>query len=300
MNRTNTWALTALIVVAMPAAMTSCEAPYVAPTDSTEELAQHNIQINTSIYQQAPFEVAASRSAQEVSDLCSRISFAVFRDGEKVKWVNQTQTSADFGSAAFSLPEGEYELVIIAHNCDGTATISSPEKITFPNNIVSDTFFYYGTFTVGDEQTTLDLMLSRAVAMVRLSLTDAIPEGVRQMKFYYTGGSSTFSASAGYGCVNSKQTVKMDVKQDMVGEPSTWELYTLPHADNGELKLTISALDANGNTLYEKELDDVPITINAITTYTGTLFGTDPQDLDSKGFHLTADGEWDEGPYGEF
>ena len=293
MNLRLLWAVVALMATV---GLVSCEAPYVGPASEAEQDETCNVVIRTSIYEQSAFESLHSRAAQEISELCTRIGFAVFKDGEKVKTINQTKSTAGFGSAEFSLSEGQYELVIIAHNCDGNATITSAEKITFPNNIVSDTFYYYGTFSVGDDKTELNLMLERAVAMVRVNITTEMPADVSQMKFYYTGGSSTFSAREGYGCVNSKQTVKMNVTADMHGKPTTWELYTLPHAESGVLKLTISALDAAGNTLYEKELEDVPVTVNAITTYTGDLFDLDPQDVDTKAFHLMADGAWDEGP----
>lgn len=287
------WSLVVLMAVALAAV--GCEAPYVGPVAEEEQTDLYNVVIRAGIYDQSPFDTLRSRAVQDIQELCTHIGFAVFSADEKVKGVNQVSTSADFGSASFTLPQGEYQLVIIAHNCNGTATISSPQKITFPSNVVSDTFYYYGTFTVGDGQTELNLQLTRAVAMVRVNITDDMPSAVRQMKFYYTGGSSTFSAETGFGCVNSKQTVKMDVTTAMQGKPTTWELYTLPHATTGALKLTISALDAADNILYEKELTDVPVTVNAITTYSGTLFGTAPQEADSKTFRLTADGAWDEG-----
>ncbi len=45
-----------------------------------------------------------------------------------------------------------------------------------------------------------DLTLTRAVAMFRLVLTDEeIPSNVAKLKFYYVGGSSTFSPKDGYG-----------------------------------------------------------------------------------------------------
>ena len=280
--------------------LSSCEAPYVGPlTEETEGL-ETNVTIQTSIYQQTPFETTMTRALQPVGELCTRVGFAVFKNGEKVKSLNQTQSTDDFGKANFQLSEGEYQIVIIAHNCDGTATITSEDKITFPNNVVSDTFFYYGTFTVGDGVTVVNAQLSRAVAMVRLNVTDVMPANVRQMQFYYTGGSSTFGAKTGYGNVNSRQTVKMDVGADMVGKATTWEIYTLPHAETGELKLTVSALDGDGNVLYEKQLDKVPVTVNAITTYSGQLFGGDPQSVDSKQFVLTADGAWNVGEEGTF
>ena len=288
------------IILLAVSVFTSCEAPYVGPAIEEPETSDANVIIHTSIYQQVPFNMPVTRATQDISELCTRIGFAIFKNGEKLKAVNQTPTTAGFGTAAFELSEGEYKIVIIAHNCDGTATISSEDKITFPNNVVSDTFYYYGTFTVGDGTTELDLELQRAVAMVRISITDPMPDDIRQMKFYYTGGSSTFSAATGYGCVNSKQTVKIDVTPDMVGKPTTWEIYTLPHADDGKLDLTISAMDASGNAVYERQLAAVPVTVGLITTYSGTLFSADPSTVEGKQFHLTANGEWGEGYNGKF
>ena len=69
--------------------------------------------------------------------------------------------------------------------------------MTFPNNKVTDTFFYYGDLVVGTEKQSYDLTLTRAVAMFRLVLTDdEIPSTVAKLKFYYLGGSSTFRLTA--------------------------------------------------------------------------------------------------------
>ena len=109
----------------------------------------------------------------------------------------------------YVLPDASDALtsLVIAHNGEGSATITSTEKVTFPNNKVTDTFYYYGDLIVTSEVQSYDLTLTRAVAMFRLVLTDEeIPSTVTKFKFYYTGGSSTFSPKDGYGCVNSKQT----------------------------------------------------------------------------------------------
>ena len=87
---------------------------------------------------------------------------------------------------------GTCQLVVIAHCCDGSATITSTEKVTFPSNKVTDTFYYYGYLVVTDARNSYDLTLIRAVAMFRLVLTDEdIPSNVTRMKFYYTCGSSS-------------------------------------------------------------------------------------------------------------
>ena len=116
---------------------------------------------------------------------------------------------------------------------------------------MTDTFYYYGDLVVTSEVQSYDLTLTRAVAMFRMVLTDdEIPSTVTKFKFYYTGGSSTFSPSAGYGCVNSKQK--------------------------------------------ERIFENVPVTRNQVTRYTGSFFGNGGSGQTSDGtFRLTADPDWD-------
>lgn len=235
---------------------------------------------------------AATRAATDITDLCSRLNLAVFNaDGTKVKTVAQKEGDASYGTVALSLAAGTYQLVVIAHNCDGSATITNTEKVTFPNNKVTDTFYYYGDLVVGSEKQSYDLTLTRAVAMFRLVLTDeSIPASVAKLKFYYTGGSSTFSPAEGYGIVQSKQTEIRAVSEDGI-----YEIYTLPHTEEDVLtKLTVTALDANDNTVKERIFENVPVVRNQVTRYTGSFFGSGGSGETGSGdFRMTADPEWD-------
>lgn len=213
----------------------------------------------------------ATRSSV-LSDVCGRLNVAVFdAGGQKVKAISQTVADAGFGSVGLSLAAGSYTVVAIGHNCIGSATITSADKVTFPNNKVTDTFSYFGRLTVTGDRQDVNIKMKRAVAMIRLHLTDEVSEmdDVAQFKFYYLGGSSTFSPSAGYGCVNSKQTEYRAYNDDGV-----YCLYTLPHAVNDVLtKMTVTALDASDNALGEIIIEDVPVTINKITDCTGNVRG---------------------------
>ena len=213
----------------------------------------------------------ATRSSV-LSDVCGRLNVAVFdAGGQKVKAIAQTIADAGFGSVSLSLTAGSYTVVAIGHNCTGSATITSADKVTFPNNKVTDTFSYFGRLTVTGDRQDVDIRMKRAVAMIRLHLTDemAAMNDVAQFKFYYIGGSSTFSPSAGYGCVNSKQTEYRACSDDGV-----YCLYTLPHAANDVLtKMTVTALDASDNALGEIIIENVPVTVNKITDCTGNVRG---------------------------
>ena len=279
-----------LMFIALALLAVACEKPIL---DSEENVASSSAASANVILHMTQFEQTAfTRAATDITELCSRLNIAIFdADGTKVKTVAQKEGDASFGTVALTLAAGSYRLVVIAHNCDGSATITSEEKVTFPNNKVTDTFYYYGDLVVTDNQQSYDLTLTRAVAMFRLVLTDEeIPSNVAKLKFYYTGGSSTFSPSAGYGCVNSKQT---EVRT--IAEEGIYDIYTLPHTEDDVLtKLTVTALDANDNTVKERLFENVPVTRNQITRYTGSFFGSGGGGSTSDGtFRLTADPDWD-------
>jgi len=255
-----------------------------------------NVTLHFSPYEQQAF----TRAATALTDQCTRLSVAIFTaDGTKAKAVTQKQTDAGFGTAALTLQAGTYKIVAIAHSStEGNATITSPEKVTFANNKLTDTFYYYGTLTVGTDPIEETLEMTRCVAMLRLTLTDPLSDNISRLKFYYTGGSSTFNPATGYGCVNSKQTEYRYTTDDQDMPVSVYELYTMPHEQQDVLKLTVTALDASGSEVGEVTMDNIPVTRNKITTWQGTLFsgsgtGGEGGTSSSGGISITLDTEWD-------
>ena len=282
------------LFIALAVLVAACEKPIL--DEDVVSMKEANVILHMTQYEQEAFgnsgNRAATRAATDITELCSRLNIAIFdAEGTKVKTVAQKEGDASFGTVALTLAAGTYQLVVIAHNAEGSATITSTEKVTFPNNKVTDTFYYYGDLVVTSEVQSYDLTLTRAVAMFRMVLTDEeIPSTVTKFKFYYTGGSSTFSPSVGYGCVNSKQTEIRTVSDDGV-----YEIFTLPHTEEDVLtKLTVTALDANDNTVKERVFENVPVTRNQITRYTGSFFGNGGSGQSTDGtFRLTADPDWD-------
>ena len=264
------------LLIALALLVAACEKPVL--DEDIVSMKEANVILHMTQYEQESF---GTRAATDITELCSRLNIAIFdADGTKVKTVAQKEGDAGYGTVALTLAAGTY---------------TSTEKVTFPNNKVTDTFYYYGDLIVTSEVQSYDLTLTRAVAMFRLVLTDEeIPSSVAKFKFYYTGGSSTFSPSAGYGCVNSKQT---EIRSVPSGSSAgmTFDIFTLPHTEDDMLtKLTVTALDANDNTVKERIFENVPVTRNQITRYTGSFFGSGGSGQTSDGtFRLTADPDWD-------
>lgn len=205
---------------------------------------------------------AVKKAVKPARKLGSVINFAVFRDGEKVKTVNQKITDSDFGTIKMLLPAGNYRMVALVHSGSGKASMTSAEKISFGSNKVTDTFFCSKNITISGNAN-IDATLSRCVAKFKMTITDEIPADVKEMQFYYTGGSSTLNAVTGFGCVKSRQTEKREVKNHAAGQ--TFEVYTFPHAMAGSLSMTVTALDVNGGQYAVKTFADVPIEMNKVT-----------------------------------
>lgn len=228
-------------------------------------------------------QTSGTRSEVALSEVCGRLNVAVFdADGKKVKSVAQVVGDGGYGTIGLALQSGQYTVVAVAHNCTGTATITSPAKVTFQNNKVTDTFFYCGPLAVTGEKMDAAVSLHRGVAMVRVKFGDAMDD-VAQLRFYYLGGSSTLSPEAGYGCVNSKQTEYRACNEDGV-----YDIYTMPHADDDVLtRVTVTALDSGDNVVGECVLEDVPVKMGYVTECSGSMCGGGGVSLS-----LTADPEW--------
>jgi len=262
----------------------SCE-NVLSQGNKSEETLDGNLIVNVFQLEQTPF---SSVTRTDPANVCTRLNFAVYdADGERVKQINQGVGDADFGSASFQLPEDTYLLVVLAHSSNGNPTMTDPTKIKFTNaQGYTDTFLYSNEITVESEPLELSLTLNRIVSLCRFIITDDYPEGVAKMQFQYKGGSGAFDANTGLGSVNSIQTLTFDVKSGQ----KQFDLYTFLHDTEGSISLEVTALDANGNLLYEQKFD-IPLYQNQITWVSGDFFGDGGSQTVSP--TITIDTQWD-------
>lgn len=284
-------ALRIILATLLVFAMVSCQR--LANEESEQPAGGKSmVHFNISQFETLPFSTAQSRS-QPVSDLCKQIDLAVFQGG--VRTVKTTQKAGDknFGTLSVALAPGAYKAVIVAHNQDKTPTMTNAEKITFSGDL-ADTFSWSKDITVNEGNgLDVDVSMHRVVAMVRFVTTDKVPDNISTLQFYYTGGSSTLDGLTGNGCVNSRQTVKIAITDDMKGKTAKFEIYTFPKSDSKELKIEITGLGPTGEAVYSHTFGNVPVSRNQITQFTGALFSDNPVTGDTLSkFMLTTDDEW--------
>ena len=272
-KKTYVWLASLLLMLV--ATLTSCEKFALDDSGTNSHDANANVIIHASV---AKNNSTGTRSGEEdedgldegdeetegkpLEDYCSRLSIAIFDGEEKVKTLN-LKAEDGYEDIGFNLDAGKYRMVAIGHNGSGNCTISSPEKVKFYKNKMTDTFFYYGTFNVRDGEDTDDyILLKRAVAQFKVHITDAtIPAEAHSIKFYYTGGSSTLDAVTGYGCVQSRQTESFKLQEGK----TDYSVYTFPREENKGLKMTINILDADAQSIKEYSKKDIPVKCNNIT-----------------------------------
>ncbi len=260
MKRLIFWLSALLLLVA-------CEKPSWDSEDEGDEAVAGNLTV--SIYQigKTPFDgVTRSQSTTP-----THINYAVYSvDGQRVKQVNQQAGDANYGKASFQLEPGTYQLVVVAHSSNGNPTMTDLTKIQFKNNQgFSDTFLtYIEDVEVTAENHTLLVTPQRIVSLCRVEITDDVPETVSQLRFQYKGGSGAFDAHTGLGSVNSIQTLDFDVTTGQ----KQFDLYTYLHDTEGTIHLTVTAFDASGVELINREFD-IPMEREKITWFTGPFFG---------------------------
>ena len=260
--------ISAVIALLLVFTIFACEKA-ITPDDNTTDDNKGNLHVSVFEIEKTPFS-SFTRAQEAASAACTRLNFAIYdQSGTRLKQVNQQSGASDFGHASFQLPEGDYLLVVVGHSGNGNPTMTSPYKIQFTKTQgFTDTFLYCGDVKIGEEGVDLPVSLDRIVSMCRFVVTDDFPADVKKMRFYYTGGSGAFDATTGLGCVNSKQ----DVKFDVVAGQNEFDLYTFLHDIDGTIHLTVTALDASDNELYNRSFD-VPMEQNHITWLSGAFFG---------------------------
>ncbi len=256
--------------------------------EESEVTLDGNLMVDVLEIENISFE-SLTRGDQAASEVCNRLNFAIYdMGGSRLKQINQEKGKAGFGTVSFQLEEGDYELVVVAHSSKGNPTMTNPAKIQFTNATgYTDTFLYTGKVSVDEESEGLTISLNRITSLCRFVITDDIPESVKKIQFYYTGGSGAFDAATGMGCVASKQTVTFDLTSE---SRKQFDLYTFLHERSDQIALKVTAMDADGKELYVREFD-VPMERNRVTRLSGNFFDGSGSSTTIGG--ITINAEWD-------
>ena len=278
-----------MVSVASMAMLSSCEKMNLG--DDSEQGEQGNVLVRVTQFEQKTLD---SRTRADASDFCTRLCFHVYDDdGVRVSYINQKQEDDNFGTAAFSLDEGHYYLIVVGHSGSSNPSFSANERVSISGKQMGDTFWCCEELQVGEDRVEKSLVLKRIVSMLRFIPSDAQPENMNQMLFSYKGSRGTFDGLTGYGSTNANQTVDLETSAD----DSEFEFYMIPSAYDDQISVTVRTFynEESGrvNPLTAKEIPDIPVRRNCVTICRGNLFDNQSS---SKSVFITVsvDGDWDD------
>ena len=210
---------------------------------------------------------------------------------DKVK--TQLSTDEDFCTLSLQLTAGTYTVVAVGHSSTISATIKSPEAVQFTaseGEKLTDTFCHCSQITIGGETNTFTLPMYRAGAMIQFCLTDeSVPDNFAYFLMEYTGGAANFNPQTLEGITKSSQSERR-VRNSF----NIHQAYTFPYMSvTCKLKISVSGLDADGTVIRKRTFDDVPVTRNRITTYTGKFFEDGDGVFTQSDFSFVIHADWD-------
>ena len=227
---------------------------------------------------------AMTRAATtDLTDICENIDVYIIATGNKalIAEAHQVNTDENFGSITLGLPKGTYNIYAYAHNGGTIARYNEFQyAISYPS-------FFFGDVFEKDVNTlgvTADAewnwTLKRIVSKFKLALTDnRIPDKVAKMRIKVKGVGNRYIPS--YNVLDS------DLATDYVSKDfditthteKNFEVILLPKitassqgVSSGTCDIIIESLLEDGTVLESRSFTGVTLSVNHVTTYTGSLF----------------------------
>ena len=229
-------------------------------------------------------DVAITRTDVAISTLVSHLDVWII-DGDNIQEVHQSSTDDGFGSVAVSLNKKKtYTIYAMAHKCTSDATLEDG-VISFPDDKITHSLWYTTTFSPATT-TNLSCSMSRIVAGLSVTTTDAFPESVKKMRVTVFDTTNRWNV-AGYGTNAVDKVSVINISSLKPDGTASFITYIIATDVEAVYDMKIEALDAEDNIIESRDFTDIPMRNNYKTSLTGDFFVTT-----GTAFTLTA-GEWE-------
>ena len=207
--------------------------------------------------------------------------------GEELKQtIHQSSTDEGFGNVAVTAETGDHLFCFIASR--GTGATVSGGVITWDKP--SDTFWAKTALTVTPQTATAQSVeLQRVATKLKIIITDEVPATLSKLTITADTWHSGINALTGVPTAAAARTSTINVPSSYAG--TTGQLIASIFGICGNdytTYVSVTASDANSQTIASVSLDDVPMKRNTTTSYSGPLFTRQPT------FTMTVADSWGE------
>lgn len=225
------------------------------------------------------FSGLRTRAVQDVSNVNVNAVTVAFYSGstevEKITQLKDDDTTYDtYGEFSLSLPMGSYTMVVVAYTTkeESPFVLTSSTAAAYTGLHVYETFSYTQAVNISNTNAVdISATLSRIVSQLKVVSTDGKTSDVSNVRMTFSAGGKSFNPTTGFATVNTgfANTVGNSAA---VGNTSTSLSLLFLATDEQDIDVTIETLDADGNTLFSKTIEDVPFQRNRVTKLTGAMY----------------------------
>ena len=179
-----------------------------------------------------------------------------------------------FGEFSTTLPIGSYTMVVLGYVLydDDALTLTSPTLAEYTVNAPRETFAATQVLNVTSTAAlNLTATLDRIIACLQVISTDGRTENANKVRMTFAAGGKQFSPTTGLATANTG-SVSTVSNNFTVGTSSTSTGYVFLTSDTQTMDVTIETLDAQGNTIFSKTVENVPFQRNRKTKLTGAIY----------------------------
>ena len=194
-------------------------------------------------------------------------------DGSLKQHVHQVSTDADFGNPSLPLSFGSHHIYFVASRGRDASLNTAEGTMIFSS--VSDTFWRDYTVTINSSSASVVTVdLDRIVSKVRVSVSDAIPEGATTINITPATWYYGFNYTNGTPCAaRTSQTVSIALPESVIGTTGlVSSIFGFSDVVQWKTDVAVDSKTSLGTVIGSASVDDVPVERNKVTTISGTLY----------------------------
>lgn len=191
--------------------------------------------------------------------------------------VHQSSDDADFGTVSLPLTFGTHHLYFVTSR--GRDAVINTTDATLSFAAVSDTFWKDHTITVtSSTATSSTVTLDRIATRLRVTVTDAIPEGAATLNVTPSTWYYGFNYTTGEPCAAAtSQPIYVTLPSSVIGTTGVVaNFFGFSASAQFTTDVVIDSKTSSGTVLGSATVTSVPFARNTTTTLTGSLFSTQP------------------------
>ena len=183
-------------------------------------------------------------------------------------------TYATFGEFDLALAMDSYTMEVFAYGSEQPLTLNGMAEASYTADKVRETFVAAQTVNIASTSpVNISAALSRINSRLRVVSTDLQPASIDSVRVTYSAGGKSFNPLTGFATVNSGlvNSIKSAAGENIHTNANS---YIFLNANEQYVDITIDAIDTTSAVVFHKEIVNVPLRRNAVTTLQGSMYSS--------------------------